>query len=97
MSLYSSSEEEHKVPLPKLYVPMIWRPYSQRGYGEEEELSSYTDIYQKVCSFLSPVEIKLKGTHTVYFNCSLYIINQKPMIPRTHFQCINSWVAQCFG
>ena len=28
----------------------------------------------------------LKGTHTVYFSSSLYIINQ-PMIPRTHFHC----------
>ena len=65
MSLYSSSEEKNKVPLPKLYVPMIWRPYSQRGYGEEEELSSYTDIYQKVCSFLSPLEIKLKSILTL--------------------------------
>ena len=28
-----------------------------------------------------------KGTHTVYFSSSLYIINQKPMIPRTYFHC----------
>ena len=27
----------------------------------------------------------IKGTHTVYFSSSLYIINEKPMIPRTHF------------
>ena len=26
-----------------------------------------------------------KGTHTVYFSSSLYIINQKPTISRTHF------------
>ena len=31
-----------------------------------------------------------KGTHTVYFSSSLYIINQKPMIPRTHFHCITT-------
>ena len=32
----------------------------------------------------------LKGTHTVYFSSSLYIISQKPMIPRTHFHCITT-------
>ena len=32
----------------------------------------------------------LKGTHTVYFSSSLYIINQKPMIPRTDFHCITT-------
>ena len=32
----------------------------------------------------------VKGTHTVYFSNSLYIINQKPMIPRTHFHCITT-------
>ena len=31
---------------------------------------------------------QFKGTHAVYFSSSLYIINQKPMIPRTHFHCI---------
>ena len=30
----------------------------------------------------------LKVTNTVYFSSSLYIKNQKPMIPRTHFHCI---------
>ena len=29
----------------------------------------------------------LKGTPTVYFSSSFYIINQKLMIPRTHFMC----------
>ena len=29
----------------------------------------------------------LKGTHTIYFSSSLYIINQKPMIPRIHNVC----------
>ena len=28
---------------------------------------------------------KIKGTHTVYFSSSFYIINQKPMIPSTDF------------
>ena len=35
-----------------------------------------------------------KGTHTVYFSSSLYIINQEPMIPRTRFHCITTWVAR---
>ena len=26
--------------------------------------------------------LSFKGTHTVYFSSSLYIINEKPMIPR---------------
>ena len=38
-----------------------------------------------------------KGTHTVFFSSSLYIINQKPMIPRTHFHCITTWVACSSG
>ena len=39
----------------------------------------------------------IKWTHTVYFSSSLYIINQKPMIPRTHFHCITTWVARFSG
>ena len=39
----------------------------------------------------------IKGTHTIYFSSSLYIINQKPMIPRTHFHCITTWVARSSG
>ena len=31
-----------------------------------------------------------KGTHTVYFSGSFYIINQKPMIPRTYFHCMTT-------
>ena len=38
-----------------------------------------------------------KGTHTVYFISSLYIINQKPMIPRTHFHWLTTWVARSSG
>ena len=38
----------------------------------------------------------VKGTHTVYFSSSLYIINQKPIIPRTH-NCITTWVASSSG
>ena len=39
----------------------------------------------------------VKGTHTVYLSSSLYIKNQKPMIPRTHFHCITTWVARSSG
>ena len=40
-------------------------------------ISNLSTLYYKV----------FKGTHTVYFSSSLHIINQKPMIPRTHFHC----------
>ena len=40
---------------------------------------------------------KIKGTHTVFFSSSLYIINQKPMIPRINFNCITTWVARSSG
>ena len=39
----------------------------------------------------------VKGTHTVYLSSSLYIINQKPMIHRTDFHCITTWVARSSG
>ena len=32
----------------------------------------------------------IKGTHSVYFSSSLYIINQKHMIPRTHFHGLHA-------
>ena len=38
-----------------------------------------------------------KGTHTVYFSSSLYIINQEPIMPRTHFHCKPAWVAHSSG
>ena len=37
--------------------------------------------------------LHIKGTLTVHFSSSLYIINQKPMIARTDFHCITTWVA----
>ena len=43
------------------------------------------------------VTVFIKRTHTVYFSCSLNIINQKPMIPRIHFHCITTWVARSLG
>ena len=46
----------------------------------------------EICTHLN--KKTFKGTHTVYFSSSLYIINQKPMIPRTHFHCIPTW-AEC--
>ena len=36
----------------------------------------------------SSLNLGIKGTHTIYFSSSFYIINQKPMIPRTYFHCI---------
>ena len=38
-----------------------------------------------------------KGTHTFHFNSSLFIINQKPMIHRTDFHCITTWVHALLG
>ena len=34
-----------------------------------------------------------KGTQTICFGVSFYILNEKPMIPRTDFHCITIWVA----
>ena len=39
----------------------------------------------------------LKGPIPSIFFGSLNIINQKPMIPRTHFHCITTWVARYSG
>ena len=58
-------------------------------------------IFLQVSRFLFPSMLlryeTLKGTHTVYFSSSLYIINQKPMIHRTDFHCITTWVARSSG
>ena len=35
-----------------------------------------------------------KGTHTVYFSSSFFVINQKPVIPRTDFHSITTWIAR---
>ena len=62
---------------------------------QEHDLSALLDCFMwhtnretvweklNICS----MQKALKGTHTVYFSSSLYIINQKPMISRTHFHC----------
>ena len=39
----------------------------------------------------------VKGTHTIYFGSSLYIINQNPMIHRSDFHFITTWVARTSG
>ena len=39
----------------------------------------------------------IKGTHTIYFTISFYIINQKPVIPKTDLHCETTWVARSFG
>ena len=46
---------------------------------------------------MTTVYLWFKGTHTVYFISSFYIINQKPMIPKTDFHCITTWVACSSG
>ena len=52
---------------------------------------------QSKLRFLSQVFFHIKGSHTVYFSSSHYIINQKPMILRTRFHCITTWVARSSG
>ena len=42
-------------------------------------------------------KVVIKETHTIYFSSSLYVINQKYMIPRNHFHCITTWVAHSSG
>ena len=51
-------------------------------------------LYITYEGFLDDTTGTIKGTHTIYFSSSLYIINQKPMIviPRTHFHCITTWL-----
>ena len=41
--------------------------------------------------------LSIKGTHTAYFSSFFYIINQKPMIPRTDVHCITIWVSRFSG
>ena len=35
-------------------------------------------------------EKRVKGTHAIYFSSSFYIINQKPVIPRTDFHSVTT-------
>ena len=55
--------------------------------------------WYEICFYIinNQEKIDLKGTHTVHFSSSLYIINQKPMIHRTHFHCITTWVSRSSG
>ena len=58
----------------------------------------FRQVYsEKTSAYINLAVQLIKGTHTVYFSSSLYIINQKPMIPRTHFRCITTWVARSSG
>ena len=60
--------------------------YSLQGAGIcKNDLELYMAVYV------------FKGTHTVYLSSSLYIVNQKPMIPRTLFHCIPTWVVRSSG
>ena len=58
-------------------------------------------MWNRCGSFYVRVDIKkmlnIKGTHTVYFSSSLYMINQNLMKPRIHFHCITTWVAPSSG
>ena len=47
--------------------------------------------------FANVAPTRIKGTHTVYFSSSLYIIIQKPMIHGIDFHCITTWVAHFSG
>ena len=42
-------------------------------------------------------ENDVKGTHTIYFTSSFYVIYQKSMITRTDFHCITTQVAHSSG
>ena len=61
--------------------------------------TAYEAIVSFVTDFILPTILRfaVKGTHTVYFSSSLYIINQKPILPRTHFHCITTWVVRLLG
>ena len=65
-----------------------------KTYAKDYQISTY---YIKGILFSVVDLLKLKGTHTVNFSSSLYIINQKPMINTTHFHCITTWVASSSG
>ena len=43
------------------------------------------------------IEHKLKGPIPSILVVHFTSINQKPMIPRTHFHCITTWVARSSG
>ena len=59
-------------------------------------------VFRVICFFFQLEKInyrvlQFKWTHTVYFSSPLYIINQKPMIPRIHFHCITTWLHAFLG
>ena len=59
-----------------------------RGYGWLDEEAVYTTT-QYSCSADENLQCYFKWAHTVYFSSSLYIINQKPMIPLNSFSFYN--------
>ena len=67
------------------------------GLSLGHETPSYKKPFIHIMYVFSITLIYVKGTHTVYFSSSLYIINQKPRIPRTHFHCITTSIARSSG
>ena len=67
-------------------------------HDQHPEKWPYRRLHAKTCVDLRDqinfvknyISKDFKGTHTVYFSSSIYIINQKPTIPRTHFHCITT-------
>ena len=65
------------------------------GKGNILELSEVWERYCDLCRETNEeIPASFKGTHTVYFSSSFYIINQKPMVPRTDFHCITKYVVR---
>ena len=44
--------------------------------------------------FYNKPAYNFKGTHTVCFGSSCYIINQKPAKPRKDFHCKTTWLVR---
>ena len=72
--------------------------------SDKEAADVLNEYFTSVYTLMKKQEVYLilniiivKGTHTLHFSSSLYIINQKPMIPRTDFHCITTWVARSSG
>ena len=55
----------------------------------------YLHMFSVLPSPDADILTEVKGTHTVYFSSSFYLINQKPVIHRTDFHCVTTWV-ECF-
>ena len=91
---HPQQHEEAKIDLSYLFVgPGVSR---NLGWGNPLKFEIHCLILVTSTSAKS-VSVNIKGTHTVYLSSSLYIINQKPMIPRIHFHYITTWVARSSG